>query len=64
LIKLQARAIALGRGEAQVSEEDMVTCLRAVEKRLGDSSLDGYGAAVFELFFQSQGRCFRFLANS
>ena len=64
LIKLQARAIALGRGETEVSEEDMVTCLRTVEKRLGDSTLDGYGAAVFELFFQSRERCFRFLANS
>jgi len=64
LIKLHARAIALGRGEKEVSEEDMVAALRAVEKRLGDSSLDGYGAAIFELFFQSKGRCFRFLANS
>jgi Fe-S-cluster containining protein len=60
----QARAIALGRGESQVSESDLVACLRQVEKRLGDSSLDGYGAAVFELFFQSKDRCFRFLANS
>jgi Fe-S-cluster containining protein len=64
LIKLQARAIALGRGESEVSESDMVACLRQVEKRLGDSSLDGYGAAVFELLFQSKDRCFRFLANS
>jgi hypothetical protein len=64
LIKLQARALALGRGEKEVSESDMVACLRSVEKRLGDSSLDGYAAAVFELFFQSKERCFRFLANS
>ena len=64
LIKLQVRAMALGRGEAEVSESDMVACLRAVEKRLGDSCLDGYGAAVFELFFQSKERCLRFLANS
>jgi len=64
LIKLHARALARGRGEKEVSESDLVACLRTVEKRLGDSSLDGYGAAIFELFFQSKDRCFRMLANS
>ncbi len=62
LLKLQARAVSLSRGFKSVQEADLISCVRMLEKRLGDSSLDGYAAAVVELELQSHGRCLRFLS--
>lgn len=62
LLKLEARMSALLRKQAAVSEDDLITTVRMLEKRLGDSSLDGYAAAVLELELQSHGRILRFLS--
>lgn len=62
LLKLQARAVSLSRGFKSVQEADLISCVRMLEKRLGDSSLDGYAAAVVELELQSHGRCLRVLS--
>lgn len=62
LAELQARASALNRGFKDVQEADMVITMRTLEKRLGDSALDGYAAAVLEYQLQSHGRCLRILS--
>jgi hypothetical protein len=55
LIKLQSRAIAISREAQQVSYLDVVASVRQLEKRLGETALDGYAAAIFEsLMFSSQ----------
>jgi Fe-S-cluster containining protein len=62
LIKLQAKAWALTREAKEVSMVDMVATIRELEKRLGESRLGGYEAAVWELLMQSRSRIRRVLA--
>ena len=62
LAELHARAAAFNRGFKDVQEADMVSTMRTLEKRLGDSALDGYAAAVLEYQLQSHGRCLRLLS--
>lgn len=64
LLKLQARLSAVSRGKSAVEEADLVASVRTLEKRLGDTALDGWAAAVFEYCLQSHGRLERILAAS
>jgi hypothetical protein len=62
LLKLQAKAFAKSRGVNQVSYVDVVAAVRQLEKRLGETAVGGYAAALFELLMFSYGRAQRVLA--
>jgi hypothetical protein len=62
LIKLQSRALALGRGASIVSYVDVVAAIRQLEKRLGETAVGGYAAAIYELLMFSHLRALRILA--
>lgn len=62
LIKLQAKAWAISREAKEVSMVDLVTTVRELEKRLGESRLGGYEAAVWELLMPSRARLRRVLS--
>lgn len=64
LTKLQAKGIALSRGAAQVSYLDLVAAIRLLEKRLGETALDGNAAAAYELLMVSSQKVKRILAHS
>ena len=64
LIKLQSKAIAKGRGVDKVSYVDLVAAVRQLEKRLGETALDGMAAATYELLFFPSTRVARILAHS
>lgn len=61
VIKLNARALALSRGVMTASYVDVVASVRGAEKRLGETFLGGYAAAVFELLMVSGTRVERIL---
>ncbi len=62
LVKLQSKALALSRGVEKVSYIDVVAAVRQLEKRLGETSVDGYAAAAFELLMFSPSRVQRVLS--
>jgi hypothetical protein len=62
LLKLQARALAKARGAAVVSYVDVVAAVRQLEKRLGETAVGGYAAAIYELLMFSHQRALRILA--
>jgi Fe-S-cluster containining protein len=62
LLKLQAKAFAKSRGVEKVSYVDVVAAVRQLEKRLGETAVGGYAAALFELLMFSYGRAQRVLA--
>jgi Fe-S-cluster containining protein len=62
LLKLQSKALAKSRGAKRVNYLDLVTTVRQLEKRLGEASLSGYAAAMFELLMFSPQRLERVLA--
>lgn len=64
LIKLQSKASSLQRGSDVVSYLDVAAAVRQLEKRLGETSLDGMAAATFELLMFSPNRMRRILAFS
>lgn len=64
LVKLQSKAWALHREAPVVSLVDVITTVRELEKRLGESRLGGYEAAVWELLMQSRSRVRRVLASA
>lgn len=61
LLKLQAKALAAARGVEKVSYLDLVTAIRQLEKRLGETAINGYAAAAFELLLFSPARLNRIL---
>jgi Fe-S-cluster containining protein len=61
LVKLQSRALALSRGVNKVSYIDVVAAVRQLEKRMGETSVDGYAAAALELLMFSPSRVERVL---
>jgi Fe-S-cluster containining protein len=63
LIRLQARGLAKSRDASKVSMVDLIATIRQLDKHLGETKLDGYSAAAWELLLQSPGRARRFLAN-
>lgn len=62
LVKLQSKALAAARGAPVVSFVDVMATIRQLEKRLGETKLGGYGAAVWELLMSSSQRMQRVLA--
>ncbi|MDZ4833472.1 MAG: YkgJ family cysteine cluster protein [Candidatus Melainabacteria bacterium] len=64
LIKLQSKAIAKLRNAEVVSYLDVAAAVRQLEKRLGETSLDGMAAATFEALMTSNRRVARVLAHS
>ncbi len=64
LIKLQSKAIAKVRGANQVSYLDVAAAVRQLEKRFGETSLDGMAAATFETLMTSSKRVARVLMHS
>jgi len=64
LIRWQAKALAKARGATAVSAIDVIAAVRQVEKRLGETVVGPYAAAIFELLFFSPSRLKRFLQNS
>jgi len=62
LLKLQARALALSRGASVVSYVDVVAAVRQLEKRLGETAVGAYAAAIYELLMFSHLRALRILA--
>lgn len=64
LLKLQSKASSLQRGSDVVSYLDVAAAVRQLEKRLGETSLDGMAAATFELLMFSPNRMRRILAFS
>lgn len=64
LVKMQSKAIAKLRNSAQVSYLDVAAAIRQLEKRLGETSLDGMAAATFEALMTSNRRVSRILAHS
>lgn len=64
LLKLQSKALAKGRGADGVTYLDVVAAVRGLEKRLGETSLDGMAAATYELLLFSHTRLARILANT
>lgn len=64
LVKLQSKAIALGRGVDRVGYLDVVTAVRQLEKRMGETALDGMAAATYELLLFPHTRLSRILAHS
>ncbi|HEY9785492.1 MAG TPA: YkgJ family cysteine cluster protein [Candidatus Obscuribacterales bacterium] len=63
LLKLQSKALALSRGAKTPSYLDIVAAVRQMEKRVGETNVGGYAAAVYELLMFSPGRVKRVLAN-
>ena len=63
LLKLQCKALAKSRGAGRVNYLDVVASVRQLEKRLGEASLSGYAAGMFELLMFSPGRIARVLAQ-
>jgi len=64
LLKENAKIVALSRGAGTPSYLDVVVAVRMLEKRLGETSLGGYAAAILELLLFSPGRMRRILANT
>ncbi|MCA9801675.1 MAG: YkgJ family cysteine cluster protein [Cyanobacteria bacterium HKST-UBA02] len=64
LLKLQSKAIALSRDASTVSYLDVVAAVRTLEKRLGETALDGMAAATFELLLFSHTKVARVLAHT
>ena len=64
LVKLQSKAIAKMRGVEQVSYLDVAAAVRSLEKRLGETALDGMAAATFETLMTSNQRVARVLAHT
>lgn len=64
LLKLQSKAIAKSRDVDKVSYLDVVAAVRQLEKRLGETSLDGMAAATYELLMFSHTKIARILAHS
>ncbi len=62
LVKIQAKALAAAREAPVVSYMDVVATIRQLEKRMGETKLGGYGAAVWELLMSSPRRVKRVLA--
>lgn len=62
LVKMQSKAIALSRGVNKVSYVDVVAAVRQLEKRMGETAVDGMAAAAFELLMFSPSRLDRILA--
>jgi Fe-S-cluster containining protein len=62
LVKMQSKALALSRGVNKVSYVDVVAAIRQLEKRMGETSVDGMAAAAFELLMFSPSRLDRILA--
>jgi Fe-S-cluster containining protein len=62
LVKMQSKALALSRGVNKVSYVDVVAAIRQLEKRMGETSVDGMAAAAFELLMFSSSRLDRMLA--
>ncbi|MGH9549684.1 MAG: hypothetical protein ACRD3W_09920, partial [Terriglobales bacterium] len=62
LIKLHAKALSKSRGASVVSYVDVVATIRQLEKRLGETVVGGYGAAIYELLLFSYRRAQRLLA--
>jgi Fe-S-cluster containining protein len=63
LVKLQSKALALSRSVNKVSYIDVVAAVRQLEKRLGETSVDGYAAAALELLMFSPSRVERVLSS-
>jgi hypothetical protein len=61
LVKMQAKALAKSRGANRVNYLDVVATIRQLEKRLGEATLSGYAAAMFELLMYSPSRIDRVL---
>jgi len=64
LVKLQAKATAMGRGAPCVSMLDVVATVRNLEKRMGECKLGGYEAAIWELLMSSPSRVRRVIAHT
>jgi Fe-S-cluster containining protein len=64
LLKENSKIVALSRGAGTVSYVDVVVAVRTLEKRLGETALGGYAAAILELLLFSPGRMRRILANT
>lgn len=62
LLKTHSRALALSRGVDRVSYVDVVAAVRTLEKRLGETAVGGYAAAIYELLLFSHQRALRILA--
>ena len=63
LIRLQARALSLARGAICTSYVDVVAAVRQLEKRLGETVVGPYAAAIYELLMFSHQRALRILAE-
>jgi hypothetical protein len=61
LIKLQAKAYALNRGAPKVAMVDLVPAVKFMEKRLGETTLNGYAAGLWELLMFSPQRIRRLI---
>jgi len=64
LMRWHAKALALGRGAKAVGLIEVVATVRQMEKRLGETSLSGNGAAAFELLLYSPERLRRIMHAS
>ncbi len=64
LLKLEAKAQAINRGAPKVALLDLVQAVRQLEKRFGETTLNGYAAALWELLMYSPARIKRILLNS
>lgn len=64
LLKENSRIVALSRGASVPSYLDVVVAVRTLEKRLGETALGGYAAAVLELLLFSPGRMRRILGST
>lgn len=64
LLKANSKVVALERGAGSPSYLDVVVAVRTLEKRLGETSLGGYAAAILELLAFSPGRMRRILAHT
>lgn len=64
LLKENSKIVALSRGAGTPSYLDVVVAVRTLEKRLGETSLGGYAAAILELLLFSPGRMRRILSNA
>lgn len=62
LVKVQSKALAAGRGAPAVSFMDVAATIRQLEKRMGETKLGGYGAAIWELLMSSAQRVRRVIA--
>jgi Fe-S-cluster containining protein len=63
LLKMQSKALAKSRGAGRVNYLDVVAAVRQLEKRLGEATLSGYAAAMFELLMFSPKRIERVLST-